>query len=161
GVPEKTLEETRGLVVQPEERLALAGGRVVVAALGQGHPVAARQPLDDLGELEVLHLHQEGEDVAAGTTPEAVEDAALLVHRERGRLFGMEGTEPDVIPPDALHPDLRGHDLEDVGAVTQLEQRRFGDAAAHRQPPAAEGDRRGTGTMPAVAAASRPSPITC
>ena len=93
--------------------LALArGDRVVVAELDAG---PAGQALDRLGEVEVLDLPHEGDDVALRLAAEAVVEALLGVDRERRRLLGVERAQPDPPPAHPLQGDVLAGDLDEVG----------------------------------------------
>src|SRR5207248_8051764 len=71
---------------------AAAGfGVALVAERDAGHPC---QALHNLGELEVLHLAEEAEHVAALPAPEAVVDLLGRADGEGGRLLRMERTQP-------------------------------------------------------------------
>src|SRR5205085_3791898 len=74
--------------------------------------------LHDLGELEVLHLAEEAEHVAALPAPEAVVDLLGRADGEGGRLLRMERTQPHQrVAPGLLELEEARHDLHDVRAL--------------------------------------------
>lgn len=73
---------------------------------GKLHPRLLREPFQGLGEVQPLRPLDEGEEVAPGLAPEAVEEALLLVHVERGGLLLVEGAEA---LPAAAARRLQGH----------------------------------------------------
>src|SRR5262249_12894214 len=85
---------------------------------------------DGVGEVQVLRLHQEVEDVAVLAASEAVE-VVVRVDREGGRALGVEGTEAHVLAAPSVQRDRRGHDLDEVRAVADLGNHRLGDLLPH------------------------------
>jgi hypothetical protein len=86
--------ELRGLLVGPVQRFAPRPAPPVFRAdafVPKRDPGGASQPLHGLGEREVLHLHEEVEDVASLPASEAVEDLLGRIHGEGRGLLGMEG----------------------------------------------------------------------
>ena len=77
----------------PAERDAVAVGTRTVLVV-ELEPELGGEALDGLGEGEVLHLLDEGEDVAALATAEAVVRADRRAHREARRLLVVERAEP-------------------------------------------------------------------
>ena len=65
-----------------------------------------RQFFNCLGEAEMVGLHLEGDDVAMSAAAEAMIEALLLVDREAGRLFIVEGTQTHMLPPFSGKPHL-------------------------------------------------------
>ena len=61
----------------------------------QRHAGHLRQALDRLGELNAFGLHDKAENVAVLAGGEIVEEALLVVDRERGRLLLVEGRQAD------------------------------------------------------------------
>src|SRR5262249_13289136 len=80
-----------------------------LALARQSDPDSLRDGPDGFGEAQLVVAHEEPEGVAARATPEAVEDAALRIDGEGGRLLGMEGTGSFPVLPGALQV----HDLPD------------------------------------------------
>src|SRR5690606_31100305 len=78
---------------------------------------AARQLLDRTDEVEVLDLAHEGDGVALGVAPEAVVEAELGVHRERGRLLAVERAQPLVPPADPPQLEVLADEGDDVGGL--------------------------------------------
>ena len=125
-------EELRRGLVDADEGLALGLRRGVAVGGGLGDPdadalgeVAHRvlepQPLLELDELE---------DVAAHAAPEAVEEALVRMHVERGRLFGVERAEAHVagaLPAGGGTVGL--HHLHDVRLRLQVVDERLGEQA--------------------------------
>src|SRR5438034_9494255 len=62
---------------------------------------------------------------------EAVEETALLAHRERGRLLGVERAEADGAPPAAAERHHVGDHLAQAGALAHGADRLVADAARH------------------------------
>jgi hypothetical protein len=75
---------------------------------------------DRLGKGHALLLHQEGENAAAGGTPETVEDPLFRVDAERGGFFGVKRTQPDVVPAGFFQDNGLGDDLDDIGGIADL-----------------------------------------
>jgi len=94
--------------------LAGGGGRVVVE-LDAG-PVG--EPLDGSGEVEVLRLADEGDDITAGLAAEAVVHAEARVERERRRPLGVERAQTLQPAADPLERDLFTDHGDDVGRLT-------------------------------------------
>src|SRR5262249_4764793 len=85
--------------------------------LGHRQPEALRDGADGLRERERLRLHHEAEDVAVLAAAETVVEAALLAHRERRRLLGVERTEAD----DRAAALAERHDVpDDLGEAGAL-----------------------------------------
>ena len=93
----------------------LAALALVAVGVAQGDPGLARQPLDRRGEVDLLLLHDEVEDVALGLAAEAVEDVLVGVDRERRGLLGVERAQPGPLPPDPPQRRVLGDDGHDVG----------------------------------------------
>src|SRR5882757_10756933 len=75
--------------------VGLFGG--VELSLGQRDAAFGGNNADGLGEADVLHLHDEGEDVAFFVAAEAVKVAVGGVDGEGAGLFLVEGTEAGVV----------------------------------------------------------------
>src|SRR5439155_683599 len=102
--------------------------------LRQRHAEAVGDPAHRLGEGERLGLHYEGEHVAVLAAAEAVEEAALLAHGERGRLFGVERAEPDRAAAAAAERDHLGDHLAQAGALARRSAIRPRSAATTQVP---------------------------
>ena len=77
---------------------SLAPGIALLVFVGhfrQRHAGELRQPLDRFRKRDALGLHDEAENVAVLAGGEIVEEAFLIVDRERGRLLLVEGRQPD------------------------------------------------------------------
>ena len=95
----------------------LAGLALALVRVAQRDARPSGEELDGADEVEVLHLPDEGDDVAAHLTAPAAVQAELLVHVEARRLLRVERTEPD--PPLARAAELgvlRDH-ADDVGGL--------------------------------------------
>src|SRR5438034_436533 len=90
---------------------------------------------------------------------EAVEETALLAHRERGRLLGVERAEADRAAPAAAERHHVGDHLAQAGALAHGADRLVADAARHaccspgRIPSACPV----SATVPAMCSSGRPS----
>jgi hypothetical protein len=126
GLPTMALVEARRLLEQREQPLAPPTSRVLLRR-GllelEGNAVALREPLDRLGEVELLRLTDEADDVAALAAAEAVEELVGRVDREARRLLVVEGAEPG--PARARTPELRPRrdDLDHVGGLDRFANR--------------------------------------
>ena len=77
-----------------------------------------RQLLDGLDEPDVLHLHEEGEDIPALARGEAVEIAVLRAHVERRGLLVLERRQTlERIRAAGFERDVLADDLLDTGAL--------------------------------------------
>ena len=86
--------------------------------LGSGMPALRGDGADGLGEADVLHLHDEGEDVAFFVAAEAVEVAVGGVDGEGAGLFFVEGAEAGVVLRAGLAQlDVVADDADDVGLL--------------------------------------------
>src|SRR5581483_3221449 len=97
GAAKLVLQEQAGALVHVEQdaaklRIARFGGRVVLL-LRQRDAELLRDQANGLRKRDVLDLLHEGEDVARGVAPAAVEELARGVHRKRRRLLVVEGAE--------------------------------------------------------------------
>ena len=93
----------------PAPLLGLVGIGVAERDVG---PVG--QVLDGSGEVEVLHLADEVDDVTLHLTAEAVEDRLLLADREGRRLLTVERTQAHPLAPRLLELRVLGDDPDDV-----------------------------------------------
>ena len=124
-----------GLLEQPlDALLALDLPRLVRRQLLvlDRHAVALGEALDGLGEVAGLELHHELEDVAADPTAEAVVQLLRRLDREARRLLVVERAARH--RADALLAHLagaRGDQLDEVGALAHLFDRRAVDPARH------------------------------
>jgi hypothetical protein len=107
-------------VDQPGPALALGGdGHGVVADLD---PRPGGEALDSVGEVEVLDLPHEGDDVAPLPAAEAVVQPLLGVDGERRRLLGVERAQALPLAPHRLQGDvLPGHGHEVGGGPDPLD----------------------------------------
>ena len=87
-------------------------------ALGQRDAALGGDDADGFGEADVLHLHDEGEDVALFVAAEAVEVAVGGVDGEAAGLFFVEGAEAGVVLRAGLAElDVVADDADDVGLL--------------------------------------------
>ena len=111
GSPELRLKERGRLRHDPQQPLALAGRLLIARRPLQPDPRPLGQFLPGLREGERPGAHDEVEDVSAGVTAEAVEEAAVRIDGERRGLLRMEGAEALVVAPGPAQGDVRGHDV--------------------------------------------------
>ena len=105
------LEIAPGGLVQPEQFLLL---RLVLAG-GQGYAGLLGQPLQRLAKLQVFHLHDEGENVAAGGAgTEAVPRLPFLVDVEGRGAFLVEGAAGLEGTPRPLQCNVPRHHVHNV-----------------------------------------------
>ena len=87
-------------------------------ALGQRDAALGGDDADGFGEADVLHLHDEGEDVALFVAAEAVEVAVGGVDGEGAGLFFVEGAEAGVVLGAGFAQlDVVADDADDVGLL--------------------------------------------
>lgn len=84
---------------QPDALAALVGGVVAALLVAQGDARLGGEPLDRLGEGEVVDLHHERDGVAALLAAEAVEESLARADLEGGRLLVVERAEPLEVAP--------------------------------------------------------------
>ena len=100
-------------LVEPRPALMiLADGLVVVPQRDAG---PGRQLLDGLDEVEMLHLPDEGDDVAFGATPEAVVEAQFRVEGEGWGPLGVKRAQADPAGPDPTEGQVLGRHRHEVG----------------------------------------------
>ena len=125
-------------------RPAAAGARA--RAAGRGRPPSSsyrssmpeprREPLDGLGERQVVDLLHERDDVAALAAAEAVVEADLRPHVERRRALVVERAEPlQRADPGRLEGDVLADDLLDARRARGPSRRPRGGSASHRLSP--------------------------
>jgi len=130
--------------LRPEELLRGGVGReqpAAVALIGclpavlvvQGVADAGGEPLDRLLEGDVVHLLQEGVDVAALAAAEAVVEADLRTHVEARAALVVEGAQP-LHRPDAgaLQGDVVADDVGQIRARPNLVDVAASNEAGHR-----------------------------
>ena len=121
GGPEGPREVLGRRLHEREHLLALlAVGPGLDAALGHRHAEAAGQHLDGLGEAHPLAQHQELEDVAALAAAEAVEDGRLLAHVEGRALLLVERAQALPRRPHLPQRHVLGDDAHDVRDAPHL-----------------------------------------
>ena len=87
-------------------------------ALGEGDAAFGGDDADGLGEADVLHLHDEGEDVALFVAAEAVEVAVGGVDGEAAGFFFVEGAEAGVVLGSGFAEfEVVADDADDVGLL--------------------------------------------
>jgi len=87
-------------------------------ALGQRDAALGGDDADGLGEADVLHLHDEGEDVTFLVAAEAVEVVVDCVDGEGACFFFMEGAEAGVVLRAGFAQlDVVADDADDVGLL--------------------------------------------
>ena len=108
-------------------------GRLVVALLAaELDAVLLPQPLDGLGEREGVDLHDEGDDVAALATSEAVEELTRRVDVERRGLLVVEGAQAlQRASAGPLERDVLGHDVVDPRLLAHLGDVVLANPACH------------------------------
>ena len=117
------LKQIRGDGVDVVERAAKFGLFVAEAgAPGHGDAVTLGEEFQSLEKREAVDLHDELQDVAADAASEAVIHLPGLIHRERRRLFLMEGAEADVAAggAEALEAHVFADRLDDVDLGFEL-----------------------------------------
>ena len=79
----------------------LAARRLALGRGGDRHlkPGLVGEPLDGLGERQILGAHDEADHIAMGAAAEAVIEVLFLVDRERRRLFVVERAQPGMFAP--------------------------------------------------------------
>jgi hypothetical protein len=92
------------------------------------HTEALREPFHCLGEVELLGLANEGDDVAALAAAEAVVELLLRVDGKARRPLFVERTPADVTRARLPQLRARGDDLDHVGCVDDLALRGVLDA---------------------------------
>ena len=86
--------------------------------LGSGMPHFGGDDADGFGEADVLHLHDEGEDVAFFVAAEAVEVAVGGVDGEGAGFFLVEGAEAGVVLRAGFAElEVVADDADDVGLL--------------------------------------------
>jgi hypothetical protein len=86
--------------------------------LGEGDAALGGDDADGLGEADVLHLHDEGEDVALFVAAETVEVAVGRVDGEGAGLFFVEGAEAGVVLGSGFAElEVVADDPDDVGLL--------------------------------------------
>ena len=139
------------------------GNRTAAVLVVQRDAHARRHTLDGFGEREVVHLPQEGVDVAGLSAAEAVVEADLGSHVEAGAALVVEGAE-------TLHrPHARGFerdpltdDVGDVDARLHLVDIGLDDAPCHQSAFRDAPERPAAGTqMPRDAASTSPTSLPC
>ena len=121
-VPEDALEVRRRLVEEPRQALAAASRLVLQRRrllVFECDAESVREPFDRLGEIEVLRLLDEPDDVAALPAAEAVVELVDGVDGEARRSLFVERAAPRVAV--ALQRGARaGDDVDDVGGRLHL-----------------------------------------
>lgn len=82
--------------------------------------VALGYPFHGLGEGQMIVVHQEMKNTAAGLATEAMVDAFFFAYRERWRLLGVKWTKPEMIAAGLLEGYVIGNDLDNRGAMANL-----------------------------------------
>ncbi len=94
------------------------GAALVIAphllVLVQGDAGPVGQEPDGVDKIEVVHGPHKGDGVAGLLAAEAVVEALLGVHAERGRLLRVERTQPDPAPANLLQGGVLADQLHDV-----------------------------------------------
>ena len=151
-VPEVPLVERRRCVEQLEEAFAPAAPRIL---LRRGllvldlHVEAVREPLDRAGEVQLLGLAHERDDIALRAAAEAVVELLDGVHRKARRALLVERTPPDVSRPGLAQLRAAADDRDDVGCRLHLFDRRVLDQC-HRYPSSATYVSANRSVMPAM-----------
>jgi hypothetical protein len=91
------------------------------------HPVPIGEPLDSAGEVEAFGLTDERDEVAALSAAEAIEELVGRVDREARRSFLVEWTPAAPARPDAPKLCPRRRELDHVGRLDDLLDRRLLD----------------------------------
>src|SRR5262249_9433719 len=93
-LPQRFRVELHGQIHHAEELFAPRIAGLPAALFWQGDAGRLGERADRFGERQPILAHEKAEDVAADSTSEAVENALLGIHHERGRLLAVERTEP-------------------------------------------------------------------
>ena len=151
-------EEFRRRRVRGEQSRAtgvLGCGSPVFVVQSEGDPPC--EPLDRLGERDVVHLRQERVDIARLATAEAVVEARLRSHVEAGTAFVMEGTQAlHGTHARVLEGDPLADDVGDVRTGLHLLDVGLSDPPGHQRP---SGRRAPGDQMPTDAASSSPTRV--
>ncbi len=124
--------EGQGLPVEVVGGLALLGPPGLLGAHvldGEGDAVAPGQLRRRLREAQLVVLHDEGDDVAAGLAAEAMEDAPVGGNGKGGLAVDVEGAEAREVFAPALEFDVLAHHLFDGGGFFDLQKLVFRDVA--------------------------------
>lgn len=79
------------------------------------------------GKGQAIVFHQEGDGIAALLAPKAMKDLPIGIDIERRRLLVMERTKPLPISAGLLEFNVAGDQTNNVGSISDLMDRRFGD----------------------------------
>ena len=110
--------------VQP---LAGLGLRLATAPCG-GVPQAGElgQPVQRVAEAQALELHDEVDGGAVGAAAEAMIEALVLDHVERGRLLLVERAQAQMLAPAPRQLDVAADDLDQRQAGLEFLEREIG-----------------------------------
>ncbi len=133
GGSEFLREEFFGGRVRCEDARTVPGfGRGSAVFVVQREPDAAGETFDRLAEADVVHLLEEGVDVAAFAAAEAVVHADLRAHMEAGAAFVVERAEAfERADTGRTEADVVAHDVSDVGAGFDLFDVTLSNSAGH------------------------------
>ena len=134
----EVLRRRRVRGVQPRATGGLGRGAAVLVV--QRVAEAPREPLDRLGEREVIEVAEERVDVARFAAAEAVVEAGLRAHVEARAALVVEGAQP-LQRADAgrLERDALTDDVGDVGARLHLVDIGLEDPSGHQSPSSGSG----------------------
>ena len=76
--------------------------------------------LECLHELDAIPAHDEIDGIAAGLAAEAVEELAIRVNAEAGRLLLVEGAKAAIPAAGAFELDRLADEFDDVGGLQDL-----------------------------------------
>ena len=132
---------------------AVATPALVAVRVPQSDPDLAGQKLDRPGEVQPLGFAGKVDGVALGLTAEAVVDALLGVHGERGGLLPVKRAESHPLGALLLELGVFGDEADDVSLVPHAPYVVVHDAHRPNVPPAS---RRLSGSPAAVGQVRRP-----
>src|SRR5205807_2823014 len=118
--PKLRLKEHGRLRHHPEQPLPFAGRLLIARRLFQPDTGPLGQLLPGFPERERPGAHDEVEDVPAGMTAEAVEEAALRIDGERRGLLRVERAEALVVAAGPAQGDVRGYDIQNIDPAPDL-----------------------------------------
>ena len=92
---------------------------------------AIRETAHGIHETDVLVFLDEGEDITAFVTTEAMKDLLVRIDVEAGRFFFVEGAERSEVSACTFQWQITANDIHDVVGVADLFERVIGDQTSH------------------------------
>ena len=122
GIQEQVVKVLGGRLVDlSQPLLELILGSIGLSSRFQAHSRSPGQEAQRSGEILVLLLHDEGEDIApCATGPEAMPALGIGEDDEGGRLLGVEGTDALVVPPRLFQGDVTGDHFDYIQPLLDL-----------------------------------------